>query len=66
MGKEHDALVTADWYPDSPTDGDKSINVVYVNKDPEMQDTYGQQILRDSSVVHGDNQSAHGNYWRRA
>lgn len=60
FGKEHDALVTAIWGIDSPM---KSLNLVYVVDDETKTDQYGRQIERFTSVVHRDNQAAHGRYW---
>lgn len=56
-GVAHPALVTAVW-------GDKCVNVVFVSRDAEKQDTYGRQIERSTSCVHQSIQQAHGNYWR--
>jgi len=59
-GKAHDALVTE---VHGPADQSPSVNLLYVADDERKTDQYGQQIERQSSVVHGDDQSAHGNYW---
>jgi hypothetical protein len=59
-GRPHDALVTNVW---GPVDSKPSINVVIVNMDEDQTDTYGQKIARETSVVHKDNQSAHGRFW---
>lgn len=40
-----------------------SINVVFVSDDESQRDPYGRQIVRNTSVVHQSNQSAHGMYW---
>lgn len=29
----------------------------------KRRDSYGQQLIRESSVVHKGSQPAHGNYW---
>ncbi len=59
-GKPFEALVTAVW---GPADQKPSINVVVVNLEDGQRDDYGQKIKRETSVVHEDNQSAHGRYW---
>lgn len=57
VGKEHDALVTVVW---SPT----CVNVVFVNPDETMGDTYGRQIKRDTSVIHASTTGrAHGRFF---
>lgn len=61
VGKEHDALLTAVW---GDPEGTPSVNLVYVTEDVDRCDTYGRQILRDTSVVHVSNQVAHGRYWK--
>ena len=38
-------------------------NLVWVTNDEKRRDTYGQQLIRESSVVHKSSQPAHGNYW---
>lgn len=61
-GNEHDALVTAVWtsYGNPP-----GLNVVYVSSDENATDQYGRQLAeRATSVVHTDNQPAHGRKWR--
>jgi hypothetical protein len=63
LGAEHSALVTRVW---GPMMGDEvGLNVVFVNPDEDMNDTYGRQIMRETSVVHKTNQPAHGQYWKR-
>lgn len=60
---EHDALITAihgEYGPESKP----SINLCYVSKDSARSDTYGRQIMRNSSVPHRSNQSARGMFWR--
>lgn len=59
-GKQRPALVTAVW---GNPEHNPAINVVIVNEDEGQRDNYGQKIERVTSVVHGDKQSAHGNYW---
>lgn len=64
VGKEHDALVTADWgygKTENP-----SINLVFVTDDTSMNDPYGLQMVRKTSVVHESNQAAPGFFWREA
>lgn len=58
-GKPHDALITCIHGPGATP----SINVVVVNLEEGQRDDYGQKIARETSVVHEDNQSAHGRYW---
>lgn len=55
-GRSYDALITAVWGP-------QCINVVYVNDVEGQTDCYGQKLLRNTSVMHGSIQQAHGNYW---
>ena len=62
-GKEVDALVTAVW---GDPEGTPGINLTFVSLNDEKSDSYGRQIERHSSVVHGDQQSAHGMYWTRS
>lgn len=38
-------------------------NLVWVSTDVKRTDQYGQQLIRESSVVHKGSQPAHGNYW---
>lgn len=38
-------------------------NLVWVSGDAKRTDSYGQQLIRESSVVHKGSQPAHGNYW---
>lgn len=40
-----------------------SINLVYVEGDVDKTDSYGRQIVRQTSVTHRTNQSAHGRFW---
>lgn len=68
-GKAHDALITIWWNGDQTIEsylsqyGDPGCNVVYVDKDELKRDTYGRQILRETSVIHKSKQPAHGNFW---
>lgn len=61
FGKAHNALVTADH---QPSEKRPSVNLVYVSTEDSETDQYGRQIKRATSVVHKDNQGAHGRYWR--
>ena len=65
---EHDALVTTlhgwDGVRGSISFGMGAINLVYVSKDRDRTDTYGQQTIRETSVVHQEHQNAGGMYWR--
>jgi hypothetical protein len=56
-GNPHKALVTAVW-------SEHCINVVLVNPDEDSTDTYGRQIMRETSVQHASLAGVHGNYWR--
>ncbi len=68
-GVAHDALVNQVWmeqpsYTDGKTDHDKpGINLVRINPDSTMDDQYGRQLLRETSVVHKKYQPANGRYW---
>lgn len=62
--KVHNALVTADWSYGSNTPG--SINLVFVSGDEDLDDPYGRQIVRKTSVTHQSMQSAPGFYWKEA
>lgn len=55
-GRPYPALITAAWGP-------QCVNVVYVNDVEGQTDSYGQKLLRATSVMHGAIQQAHGNYW---
>lgn len=57
FGVTHDALLTAIHSP-------KCVNVVYVSKDVNKRDSYGQQVERDSSVIHASAEGrAHGRFF---
>jgi hypothetical protein len=58
--RQHEALVTAIW---GDPKQNPCINVVLVNSDEAMQDCYGRQITRETSVVYKVNQPAHGRYY---
>lgn len=55
-GKPRAALITA-------VHGPQCVNVVYVHDDVNQWDSYGLKIERSTSVMHGDIQQAHGNYY---
>lgn len=55
-GKAFPALITQVWGP-------QCVNVVYVNDADGQEDSFGQKLLRATSVMHGSVQQAHGNYW---
>lgn len=38
-------------------------NLVWISGDEKRTDSYGRQLIRESSVVHKGSQPAHGNYW---
>lgn len=55
-GHPHDALITEVWGP-------QCINLVFCNPTEGQRDSYGQKLVRFTSVMHGNLQQAHGNYW---
>lgn len=59
FGVPHQAVLTQVW----GTDPKCAVNLVYVSSDSNETDQYGRQIKRECSVVHKDNQGAHGRYW---
>ena len=65
----HNALVIQVWleqpaYTGGSVDHDKpGINLVRINPDSTMDDQYGRQILRETSVIHKKYQPAKGRYW---
>ena len=61
IGVLHDGLVTANWGNDDRPS--TCVNVVYVSKDPNKRDTYGQQKEHLSSCSHRDSTPAPGRYW---
>jgi hypothetical protein len=63
VGQEHQALVT-NQFGGGNLEETWSINLAYVNPDEGMNDQYGRQLLRQSSVPPERYQSAHGNYWK--
>ena len=57
VAKPHNAIVTAVW-------SQTCINVVLVNDDPNMTDSYGRQIKRETSQNYKDTPGlVHGMYW---
>ena len=64
-GVKHNALITCVFASGHSAEDDiPSINVVHVSPNPLEDDPYGRQIVRETSIVHKDNQAAHGNYWQ--
>ncbi len=61
QGRSRNALVTCVF--SRGEEARPSINVVVVSDDPAKDDPYGRQMERWTSVVHKDDQAAHGNYW---
>lgn len=55
-GQAFAALITEVWGP-------QCVNLIYVNDVEGQRDSYGQKLLRATSVMHGSIQQAHGNYW---
>lgn len=68
-GVTHDALITKWWNGDNTIEaylsqyGDPGCNLVYVVKDEAKTDSYGRQIIRETSVIHKSRQPAPGNYY---
>jgi len=65
-GVEHDALVTCVHGRSqliNDIENHPAINIVYVTDDVSKHDVYGNQIERETSIVHSSSQSAHGFYW---
>lgn len=58
---QFDALVTAVW--GDPATQVPCINLVFVTKDEAMQDSYGRQISRQTSLCHRSVNPAHGQYY---
>ncbi len=61
VAQTHDALVTAVW--GDPATSVPCINIVLVSPDETMQDSYGRQISRQTSLCHRSVNPAHGNYY---
>lgn len=63
-GVRHNAIVTCVFKREFPERTEKpGLNVVYVSDDPKEGDSYGQQMKRETSVIHQSGQPAHGSYW---
>lgn len=61
--KSHNAIVICVF---SRTDGlEPPINVVMVDPDPKKDDSWGRQIVRETSVSY-KSQAAPGRYWEKA
>jgi len=58
---QHEALVTAVW--GNPANSVPCINIVFVSSDDKMQDPYGRQIERQTSLCHRSVNPAHGFYY---
>lgn len=58
---QHEAIVTAVW--GNPAECVPCINIVFVNPDDKMQDPYGRQIARQTSLSHRTVNPAHGQYY---
>lgn len=71
LGQQHDAIVTEDWSRETPVPSDnpeqavcKAMNLAYVDLNEGSRDTYGQQIIRVTSVAHRSAMGGcHGNFW---
>lgn len=61
VGKPHNALVICVFSPGE--DKQPLINMVILAEEG-MEDTYGRQIERVTSICHKDEWNVHGNYWR--
>jgi ribulose-5-phosphate 4-epimerase/fuculose-1-phosphate aldolase len=65
--KTGEVLMTPSGVPKGRTPGIQeevsSVNLVFVCDDPHMEDQYGRQIARSTSVVHKSKQSAPAFYW---
>ena len=64
-GVAHPALVTAVWGNEDDVENPPSLNVVYLDPNDGAGDSYGVQLVRETSVVHESRQAAHGMFWRR-
>jgi len=67
---DHVALVTAVWGDtthdvdtETRTGNAPSLNLVYVEPDEARHDQYGNQLARETSVVHLYHQAAGANCW---
>lgn len=43
--------------------GEPGCNLIFISGDPARKDSCGRQSEHATSVVHRNNQPAHGNYW---
>lgn len=64
VGNSCPALITQVWDGGDPSAVSPSLNLVFISKNSSEYDTYGRQIARKTSVVHEENQIAHGFFWR--
>ena len=60
---EHPALVTAVFSMGDATPG---VNLIYVSTNPQETDPYGNQLKRETSQVHIDNNPARAHCWKEA
>jgi len=58
---QHQAVVTSIF--GDPAVNVPCINIVYVNPDETMQDSYGRQIMRQTSLCHRSVNPAYGMYY---
>jgi len=69
FNKAHHAIVIQVWhnqlhYTGGDIDHDKpGVNLVRINPKTDMDDQYGRQLLRETSIVHKKYQPANGRYW---
>jgi hypothetical protein len=64
LGRTHPALVRA-VHGDEDAEDPPSVNLVYLDPNEGATDSYGCQLVNETSVVHESSQSAHGMFWRR-
>ena len=66
-GIPHNALLTC-VFDQAKAEDDLTdlpcVNLVYVTEDEDRGDSYGRQILRETSQVHKTSMHTHGHYWR--
>ena len=58
-GVDHNAIVITRW-------SSNMINLVRASDATDQTDSYGRQIVRDTSVPHKTNSPTHGYHWRWA
>lgn len=67
-GSPHNALLTCvfdqDIYGPDDLTSLPCVNLVYVTEDRARDDSYGRQIVRETSQVHKTSMPTHGHYWR--